>query len=478
METEPAPSRPPRTMSISCRLVMGYTIVVLVTLTLAAVYLHRGLLEMFKYEDAERLSDSAISVQQAVKADPEGLKEARRLIEGLAGDRELEKYYGRLLDEQGKLLTETPGIAEFSPPAGEFPDPVGVQEPVSDVKEMKSPRGEPVFIAAALIDRGPGRPPLTYQVVLDIEHIEEMMGSYRRRLLITVACAAAVAGVLGWWITRRSLRPLADIAATAQRVTADGLDERVSRGAWPQELASVAAEFDAMLERLRGSFDRLTQFTADAAHEFRTPLNNLMGATSLALARPRTAEEYRGLLEGNLEEYQRLNSMMERLLFLARADEGRSAVIPQPQCAADVMRSTVDFFSALAEDRGVELTFTGKAGIYADPVMLRMALTNLVSNALRHTPRGGRVSLTAEEREGAAVLCVRDTGPGIPPEHLPHLFHRFYRVDESRTSDSPGGGAGLGLAIVQAIMKLHGGSITAESTGEGAAFCMTFPPAP
>lgn len=470
-------SSAPRTMSISCRLVTGYTIVVLVSLVVAAFYLHSGLHEMFEYEDAERLSDSVISVQQAVNEDPAGLKEARQLIEGLAGDREVEKYYGRLMDDRGGIIVETPGISSYSPPVQSFPAPAPLDKPVSTVKEGKSPSGEPVFMASALVSRGPGQGILTYQVVLDIDHIEEMMGKYRRRLLVTVICAAAVAGILGWFITRRSLRPLADIAATAQRVTADGLNERVSGGAWPQELASVAGEFDGMLERLRGSFDRLTQFTADAAHEFRTPLNNLMGATSLALARPRTEEEYRTLLESNLEEYQRLNSMMERLLFLARADEGRSAINLQPQCAADVMRSTVDFFSALAEEHGVELTSSGSAGFQADPVMLRMALTNLVSNALRHTPRGGRVTITAEETAAGVVLCVRDTGPGIPPEHLPHLFDRFYRADEARSTDNRGGGAGLGLAIVHTIMKLHGGSITAESTPEGAVFCMTFPAA-
>jgi two-component system, OmpR family, heavy metal sensor histidine kinase CusS len=474
MENRPLPSGRRRAMSISCRLITGYTIVVVITLAVAAVYLHGGLKKMFAYEDAERLSDSVLSVRMAVKHDPAGLSEAQQLIVSLAGEREVEKYYGRLIDDKGHVLMETPGMEKVSPPPGRYPAPVGLKDQVTSVKETHSPAGVPVFIAAALVERAPGQPPLTYHVVLDIEHVEELMGKYRRRLLITVSSAALITALLGWFITRRSLRPISDIAATAQRVTASGLNEHVSGGKWPRELASLAAEFDGMLLRLRGSFDRLTQFTADAAHEFRTPLNNLMGATSLALARPRSTEEYRALLEGNIEEYQRLNSMMERLLFLARADEGRSAVNRQPQQAEAVMHSIADFFLALAEERGVTLTCTGDAIIHADPVMLRMALTNLVSNALRHTPQGGSVEVHAEARPQATVITVKDTGDGIPPEHLPRLFDRFYRVDASRTS--PIGGAGLGLAIVHAILKLHGGSITAESVpGEGCAFRMTFP---
>ena len=158
---------------------------------------------------------------------------------------------------------------------------------------------------------------LIYQAALDNVHVVERLETYRLKLLAVVAGASVVTALLGWFITRRSLRPLKEITATAQRITATGLDEHIGGKAWPEELALLAVEFDRMLARLRDSFERLSQFTAGAAHEFRTPLNNLLGATSLALARPRSAEEYRVLLETNVEEYQRLTHMMDSLLFLA-----------------------------------------------------------------------------------------------------------------------------------------------------------------
>jgi two-component system, OmpR family, heavy metal sensor histidine kinase CusS len=234
-----------------------------------------------------------------------------------------------------------------------------------------------------------------------------------------------------------------------------------------------------MLGRLRGSFERLSQFTADAAHEFRTPLNNLLGGTSLALSRPRSADDYRALLETNIEEYQRLSDMVERLLFLARADNAQTVVRRQPVEAVAALREVADFFSALAEERDIALTCEGGGKVTADPELLRMALTNLVSNALRHSPPGGSVRLTADDHDrGNLIIAVKDEGAGIAPEHLPRVFERFYRVDESRsTGGGLTGSSGLGLALVKTIMELHGGSVSVESTpGRGSVFRLLFPP--
>ncbi len=477
--TEVPPPR--RALALTWRLVAGYTLATLLTLTAAAIFLHRGLRRSFEIEDAELLSDSISAVRREVLKHPVDLHEAAELIRQSAGDRQIEKYYGRLLDEAGRVIATTPGAAEVMPAPAEFPAPVAADQLLREVTSRKSPNGNPAYLAAALVPRGPGQAPLTYHIALDTRHVEEWLRGYRHTLIWMVGGASVVTAVLGWVITRQSLRPLKEITAAAQRITASGLDEHIGGKAWPQELASLAVEFDRMLVRLRGSFEQLSQFTADAAHEFRTPLNNLLGATSLALSRPRSAGEYRALLEANLEEYHRLTNMMESLLFLARADHAQTVVKAQPLHATQAQSEVVEFFSALAEDRGIALECHGDGALTVDPALLRMALTNLVSNALRHAPPGTKVTLAAEKGSGGGItLSVRDQGDGIAAEHLPRLFDRFYRVEASRTNGGESsGGSGLGLALVKTIMELHGGAAGVESTaGRGSVFRLIFPAPP
>ena len=246
------------------------------------------------------------------------------------------------------------------------------------------------------------------------------------------------------------------------------------RERWPAEVAVLAEEFDDMRERLRGSFDRLAQFSADVAHEFRTPLNNLMGATSLALSRPRAAEDYRAALEDNLEQFDRLRRMVESLLFIARADSAEAVIDKRPCDAAAIVAEVCDFFSALAEERGIALACTGQATVEADEVLVRLAFTNLISNALRHTSRGGRVEIAIEPGAEGCDVTVTDTGTGIAPAHHDRLFDRFYRVDAARADSESG--SGLGLAIVKTVMTLHGGSIAVKSEpAAGTAFTLHFP---
>ncbi len=474
------PPPPRRALALTWRLVAGYTLATLLTLTVAAVFLHRGLRRSFEIEDGELLSDSISAVRREVLKHPADLHETEELIRQSAGDRQIEKYYGRLFDGD-RVVAESPGAAEVMPPPQEFPAPVAADQSFAAVTAATSPNGNPAYLGAALVARGPGAAPLLYQVALDTRHVEEWLLGYRHTLTWMVSAASLVTALLGWIITRRGLRPLQEITAAAQRITATGLDEHISGKAWPHELASLAVEFDDMLGRLRGSFERLSQFTADAAHEFRTPLNNLMGSTSLALTRPRSEEEYRALLETHLEEYHRLTHMMESLLFLARADHAQTMLKPQPLAAGHALHEVVEFFSALAEDRGIALECQGDGVLTADAALLRMALSNLVSNALRHSPGGTKVTLSAEPQNGDGLLIsVRDEGEGIAAGHLPRLFDRFYRAEASRTNGGESsGGSGLGLALVKTIMQLHGGTATVESTaGSGSVFRLHFPSPP
>lgn len=468
-----------RVLSLTWRLVGGYTLAALGTLSLASYLLHRELRQKFEIENTHILADFINTVRAETLSHKGDLHEAEELITKSAGERQVAKYYGRLIHAEGRVLVETLQAGKMMPPREAFPPPLGIGEPVVKLIPATARSGDPVWIATALVERGGGHRPVEFQLALHIRHLEQWLDEYRNTLILMTAGATAATALLGWFITRRSLRPLREITSTAQRITAQGLSEQIGNQPWPQELSSLAAEFDRMLQRLRESFDRLSQFTADAAHEFRTPLNNLLGGTSLALARPRTPEDYRNLLETNLDEYHRLHHMMESLLFLARADNQRTVIRRESIAAAGALQEVEEFFSALAEDRGISIQRHGEGTVYAEPTLLRMALTNLVSNALRHSSKGGKIVLSATARDQGLEIAVEDHGEGIPAEHLPRVFDRFYRVEQSRANPTGNtGGSGLGLALVKTIMDLHDGTAEVESAvGHGTTFRLWFPPA-
>jgi len=274
-------------------------------------------------------------------------------------------------------------------------------------------------------------------------------------------------------VARRALRPLEQMVGAMKSVQASYLQQRLDRDRWPKEVDSMAAAFDEMLARLKESFERLSAFAADLAHELRTPIQNLRGEAEVALTRTRTAEEYREVIELSIEEYQRLASMIDNLLFVARAENAETPLNRLTFKIGPEIDTILDFYDAAAREQNIALSRQGDADLYADATLIRRALSNLVSNALQHTSAGGQVRLAVKQANGSVEIQAQDTGCGIGPEHLPRIFNRFYRADAARSSDS--GGVGLGLAIVKSIMDLHGGSVRAESKpGEGTIVTLTF----
>jgi len=236
----------------------------------------------------------------------------------------------------------------------------------------------------------------------------------------------------------------------------------------------LVVAFNEMLDRLHDSFQRLSQFSADLAHDLRTPINNLMVQTQVALGQPRTSEEYQGLLESNVEEYERLARMLDNMLFLARADHAHVALsFEELDCHLELQR-IADYFEGVAADTGVRLSIDANAQVRADPILLRRAISNLVANAIRYTAPGQTVQLQAQHADAATVISVSNPGPPIADAAIPRLFDRFYRVDPAR-SDSASS-TGLGLAIVQSIMKLHGGQVDlSRSADQLTVFSLRFP---
>ena len=311
-------------------------------------------------------------------------------------------------------------------------------------------------------------------VALDTIHHAHFIGALRTALWLYALLAAGLSGMLGWWAARTGLAPLRAMKARAQAVTAHKLDQRMPAEAVPVEMADLAHSLNEMLERLQRDFQRLSEFSSDLAHELRTPISNLLTQTQVALAQPRDAAAYREILASNAEEFQRLARMVSDMLLLAKAEHGLLLPRTEPIDLADEVRALFDFYEALAEEKQIELRCSGTAVLSGDRLMLRRAISNLLSNALRHTPPRGRVTVEIARLPTAISLQVENSGSTIAPELLPRLFDRFFRADKSRAHPDTEG-AGLGLAITQAIVQAHGGQAAVTSAAGRTCFTLRFP---
>jgi two-component system, OmpR family, heavy metal sensor histidine kinase CusS len=227
-----------------------------------------------------------------------------------------------------------------------------------------------------------------------------------------------------------------------------------------------------MLDRLENSFTRLSQFSADLAHELRTPIANLRGEAEVALTRSRTAEEYREVIESSVGECERLSGIIDNLLFLARAEAADGPVAREHFDGRAALEKIAGYYETVAEERQIAITCAGTGKVSADPLLFGRAVSNLVDNAVRHSGEGGQIDLALAVDEAGAKISVRDRGIGIAAEHLPRVFDRFYRVDSSRSSE----GTGLGLALVKSITDLHGGRAeVASEAGRGTTVTLSFP---
>ncbi|MBB5500010.1 heavy metal sensor histidine kinase [Paraburkholderia sp. MM5384-R2] len=312
-----------------------------------------------------------------------------------------------------------------------------------------------------------------------------LLDRYRDKLHMAGVAGVALAMLLGYLLIRAALRPLRNIAASASLVTVNRLNTRIAVARVPSELETLVAALNAMLERVEHGFQRLSRFTADLAHDMRTPLSNMRGAAEVALARPRTVEEYESLLASNLEECDRLSRMIENVLFLARAEHPQFVKQLREFDVGRELTHIADYFEGIAEEANVRVRVSGAASLTVDLELFRRAVSNLLANAIRYTPPGGEIVLDASASAEAVRVSVENQGQPIPAGHLERIFDRFYRIDPSRSSlpssglskGSTGstGSTGLGLAIVRMIMELHGGSVHAQSDARSTRFVLMFP---
>jgi heavy metal sensor kinase len=317
----------------------------------------------------------------------------------------------------------------------------------------------------------PGEPSSQVLVVATaLETVDRSVERLVMLLLIAGPAALAAAGVGGWWVGRKALGPVARMTEQAAGIGIDRLDERVAVPRSTDELGQLARTFNAMLERLERDVQDKRRFVADASHELRTPLAVMRSELDVSLDADGLSSEEGEVLESVRDEVDRMSRIVERLLILARIDEGQLRLLRAPVGLGDVVEAVVRRLRPLADAKAITVTIEGDdPRVSADRERLVLAVETLVENAIKYTAPGGRVRISIERRADEAVVTVADEGPGMPAEAIPLIFERFYRLDAARTRSE--GGSGLGLAICREIMQAHGGRVWAESNdGGGSSF--------
>ena len=419
----------------------------------------------FAEQDLGELRAVSQSVEAAL-ADASANRSAleHRLAVAVAGHHGV---YFLVQDFQGKMLyeTATPGLARFA----------GSMDPVTrlDAQALRIWTVNQRTYRGAVLRDGP----FTVLVAMDMDFHLHYLAELQRALWLGTLMASIISVLVAWLAVRYGHAPIRRISARMQDITSEHLDVRLDPEQVPIELAELVVAFNTMLRRIEDSFQRLTNASADIAHELRTPVTNLITQTQVALSKVRGIDAYREILYSNLEEFERLSTMIGDMLFLAQADHSRIRLVSGGVDLPAEVRALFDYFEAWADDHHVGLVLEGEAVTASgDRQMLQRALSNLISNAIRHTPSGQAVVVALRQDADRAIVDVSNPGPDIPAEHLPRLFDRFYRVDPAR--QRKGEGAGLGLAIVKSIVEAHGGSVLVTSERGRTRFSMTLPKYP
>ncbi len=293
----------------------------------------------------------------------------------------------------------------------------------------------------------------------------QFLYAYGTALVLICALWVGATVVLAAWAVRRSMAPARRLSEQAASIQPDNLARRLPLEDTDRELHDLVRSFNRTLERLQAAYQQMEGFNADVAHELRTPLATLINGTQVMLSSPRDAAELRDALESNLEELEDLKTLVNDMLFLARADRGERAADLAPVSLAAEARRVAEYYEAMLEESGVHLRCVGDATVAANAGLVRRALANLISNAIKATPRGGEIVLACSASSAGARVEVRNPGAPIPSADLPRIFDRFFRSTHARTPRSEG--HGLGLAIVRAIARMHGGEVDAASGAHG-----------
>ncbi|MCA3838563.1 heavy metal sensor histidine kinase [Burkholderia sp.] len=460
----------PASYSLLRRLTVAFAVVAALVFALTGAYLYRSLSAELTRRDDIEISGNLNQFMQlahasgstaALRADPAVFHEVLLSHPGVylgiydAQNRPLVEHS----DEAGNTLASV--IAAPHPAggtAGPFtcaPPGIGTSRCVYARETLPSGETIQVALARTATDR------------------HSLLESYRVDIWLAAAVGALLVGSLGYAVASRGLRPVESLGRQTSRIEAHNLNARLDARGGPVELRELATSVNRMLDRLERAFVRLSQFSSDLAHDMRTPLANVISSSQVTLSRARTTEEYEALIDSNIEECERLQRMIENMLFLARTDNARQHLKTAELDAGSELRRLASYFQALADEAGVRIDVRGEAPVIADATLFRRAVSNLASNALEHADAASTIELAVSAQGNFAVVEVTNRGVAIPPEQVERIFERFYRIDSSRHGAARN--AGLGLAIVKSIMELHRGKVEVASRDGRTTFALYFP---
>lgn len=444
-------------------LAIGLSLLLISHLVLNAVEHH------FAEQDTDELRVITQSVEQALH---NGIVDSSQLTEALS--QAVSGHHGvyfQVWDQQGQLIYG-PSDIELSQPVKDYASVSLIQ-----TSNLYSWQADGKFYRGSIKKAQVGNQEFRIVAAMDMDFHIQFLDNFRHSLWLIMLLAGAVTLLAAWFGVHQGHAPVRSLSDIMSDIEVHSLHVRLDPNEVPNELRALVNSFNKMIERLEDSFAQLSHFSADIAHELRTPITNLITQTQVVLSKPRSIDEYRELLYSNLEEQERLAKMVNDMLWLAQSEHGLLKPIWKQLDLAQEVHDLFDFFEALAEEKQIGLVLNSSESVPAilgDRGMLRRAISNLLSNALRYAPTGKVITVKIEQLNTMYVeLSVENTGSMIPTEHLSKLFDRFYQVDPSRHRLS--GGAGLGLAIAKSIVEAHDGHIVAYSNHDVTGFTISLP---
>jgi two-component system heavy metal sensor histidine kinase CusS len=452
-------------LSIRWRLTLWNTLALAVVLTCFAALVY-GLLRHALFEQTDRVLQAGFGqLERDARSRIAGEQRLRYLIDEF---KEHQNLFCVAYRTDGTLYARTPELAEASVP----PPPVGDQERWLYDERLPAVGRQRVMAQRMRF----GVQELVVMLLAPLEAVDHELAEVRSVLFTAGPGALVLSAGLAYWLARKALAPIDGLRRATDAISADRLDQRLPVPNPGDELGLLARTINAMIARLERSFAEIRRFTADASHELRTPLTALRTEVEVALGKPLTLAEALQVLGNVLEELVRLSRLTDQLLTLSRRDAGVEELAPSRLDLLRLVAGVVDALQPLAEAKGVRLRLDGEGPVViaGDEGRLRQVFINVLDNALKYTPEGGSVTVRIGRRGPGALVAVEDTGIGIPPEHVPKVFDRFYRVDKARSREE--GGTGLGLSIAHSIVAAHGGRIDLTSIpGQGTTCTVTFP---
>lgn len=443
---------PPRMRSMQARLTLLLGAIALVVSSLAGATLFWALKREVERQEITEVSGKLELIDHLID-----------MQNSASGLQDLAATFDEMRAGQGQLgiwIVDARGHAVYGGPP---PDTLGTADDGRQVVLQTADGGRMRGLRVAMNDRILPGAELT--VAVSTRTSSQFLYAYGTALVLICALWVGATVVLAAWAVRRSMAPTRRLSEQAARIQPDQLARRLPLEDTDRELHELVRSFNRTLDRLQSAYQQMEGFNADVAHELRTPLATLINGTQVMLSSPREAAELRDALESNLEELEDLKTLVNDMLFLARADRGERAADLAPVSLAAEARRVAEYYEATLEAQGVLLRCEGDATVAANPGLVRRALANLISNAIKATPAGREIVLTCSPSATGARVQVRNPGVPIPAADLPRIFDRFFRSGSTRAPRSEG--HGLGLAIVRAIAHMHGGDVDATSDATG-----------